>query len=204
MSPILGVNMSVEEYWARKRLKQAQAQEAAAVRDGNWDYWTVLPTCPPSTSIRFIGGRYVYPPSAGAYNYWGWGGTDNIYDLTNWNVTRTSYVFTNPYWYAAAILVRTWSSGDIRIYGPHPPGYGGGNMTEFETAGEAEASIDDWVSSAITEIGIPLCRIVFRNDGRTEPLYDASGTFLMALMPIDMNNRGRSYLWGHFRRTYKI
>ena len=131
------------------------------------------PSCPPDTQIHMNGGWYIACPSSGdGYTY---RQDDLSVDLSNRRNAYFEYEWTNPFWYVPAILVFAWTgSYDIRLYGSDVEDWWGGGFEEFETAREAEVALDTFVTSVIDELGLPLCRIVLRNDGRTGQVLENS------------------------------
>lgn len=189
------------------RLEKQQRQQAGAAQ--NWDAYqfTVSPTCPPSTSIHVRGGRMTWPPS------WGEGVSyylsDITLDLTDEDASADAqwpYTCQNAYWYVPIYVTIAWFAASARIedtgygeprfrfYGAEYYSFTGGGYAEYETSGEAEEAISgtnpDFIQDQLTEVGLPICRLILRNNGTTG--------LPSQFMPIDMVNRGRSYLWGKF------
>lgn len=172
------------------------------MKGDKWDYWRVRTSCPPDTQLHMNGGWYVAPASWGdGYTYWR---QDLTVDMTDLSLVNLTHEWVNAYWYVPTILVWTWyGSYTFRLYGTDVTSFTGYGYEEFETYTEAEAALDAFVTSSVDETGLPLCRLMLRNDGRTGQVLE-EGTQIAAIQAIDPVNRGRSYLWGRFRRTYTI
>jgi hypothetical protein len=187
-------NLPVVEKILRKERKRA-----AYVPSNDWYELRVAPSCPPDKQIHLRGGRIYL-----GYN-WGWAIYDDYEqraytvpdlsaDLSDVDSVAINITFTNADYYQFFFLqlqlpavVEEPAEGDWSFY-LH------GTLDEFETAGEAEEWLDsyDFQRSSPWDEGsegtcYPLCGVVLRNDGQV----GVSGAFL----PIDMVNRGRSYIW---------
>lgn len=188
------------------RLEREQAKLDVREDYHEAGYFTVRPTCPPSAGFYVQGGRIAMVPSWDGVTYYLRGG---LVDLETHQETYWDHVFTNAGWYLPLYvtvnwLYTAWDSGyvdvtdAVRFHGAEPgPGFGysGGGFVEFETAAEAEDAIDAkdpryLIQDHIVEEGIPIARIVLRNNGDTA----RPNQFL----PVEMANRGQSYLWGKF------
>ena len=178
------------------RVRRKQEIDEATVQTPIWDYCRVWPSCPPDTRIHVSAQRYVAPPS--------WGGGYTIYldadavDLTSYDsdlYPLYNYKFSNAYYYIGMFVAFNWTQ-DYQFYGANCTSWSGGGFVEYEKAYEAEASLDAFCCSGITELGFPICRLILRNNGTVNEY----GQF----MPIDAVNRGRSYIWGEVRKQYTI
>lgn len=190
------------------RIEKKQAQRAGAAQ--NWDAYqfTAGAICPPTTSIYVRGGRMVWPASwAEGVSYYL---SDETLDFTTPEASiayQWPYSFTNANWYLPVYVVIAWlgayttiedtgyGTPRFRLYGADYYSFYGGGFVEYETSGEAEDAIDgtnpDFYQDHICEVGLPICRVILRNNGTVGEPYQ--------FMPVDAVNRGRSYLWGQFR-----
>lgn len=191
-----------------RKLEKKQRQQAGSAQ--NWDAYqfTVSPIAPPSTSIYIRGGRMTWPASwnEGVSYYL----ADKTLDLANTDASvgpEWPYSCNNANWYVPIYVCISWyfaysyiedtgyGEQTYRLFGADYYGWAGGGFVEYETAAEAEAAIDgtnvDFIQDQMTETGLPICRLILRNDGTTG--------IPNRWMPIDAVNRGRSYLWGQFR-----
>lgn len=181
-----------------ERLRKAQEKEADRAEDPAWYNFRVAPSCPPDKRVHMRGGL-LWNPYPG--NYYAWQVpsatcdlTDpeqtfaNFYTQSNFDYNNTPHFqWTNLYYYKVFTLV-------LRLHDFDP-----GNITfvlsemeedwtlEYETAAEAEGAWPDtvgtWQQAWYTD-GYPLCGLILRNDGT-----------LTGFQPIDVVNRGRSYIW---------
>ena len=69
-------------------------------------------------------------------------------------------------------------------------------MEEFETAAEAEDACREIRGDAAFSYGVAAAGLVLRNNGNT----DSPNQY----MPVDMVNRGRSYLFGKKRYGWEL
>lgn len=187
-----------------RRLEKQQQRQAGTVRSADDYQFTVSPTCPPSTSITYHGGlawwtvAEIYPAGFHIPGY-----TVDLTDPDKVSVRVTpgyTYTFTNAYWYAPCVLglasdiwpppepPATWPTeppDDILfLYGDVGAPY----LAEFETAAEAEVACREIRADFAVPYGIIIAGLILRNNGNTvEPNQ---------YQPVDMMNRGRSYLFG--------
>jgi len=193
-----------------RRLEQGQQQRGGTVGTDAYAF-NLSPTCPPSTSIMFRGGLAWWP----AYSLYPGGFFIPSYevDLTDpdktsirhYTTVSYSYTFVNPYWYAPCLVVITQSQWpppevwptivpDFMIYlrGKSAAPY----FDEFETAAEAEIAVREIVGERVAYYGIVAGGLILRNNGNT--------TNSNQYMPIDVLNRGRSYLFGGKRYGWEL
>jgi len=180
-------------------LKRDIERASGYVRNSEWYELRVSPTCPPSKQVNMHGGRTFlsYNWADAAYDdfeYRAYTVPDLTADLSDPDSVFTAVTFTTAHYYQFFVLeLRTPSvveeptKNDWSFY-LH------GTGDEFEMAGEAEQSINAEVfrQSGVWDHGVdgcayPLCGVVLRNDG----YVGATGAFL----PIDVINRGGSYIW---------
>jgi len=193
------------------RLSQLERnRRRSAGTPDNWDAYqfTAFPTCPPTAALYIRGGRMVWPAS------WGEGVSyylsDATLDFTSEDASLDAqwpYSFTNANWYLPIYVTITWSGASatidadgygtprFRLYGADYYSYWGGGYTEYETSAEAEDAISgldtSFYQDHLVEVGLPICRVVLRNNGVTGQPYQ--------FLPVQKVNRGQSYLWGLFR-----
>ena len=187
-----------------RRLEKQQQQQAGTVQNADDYQFTVSPTCPPSTRLTVRGGFTWWTAAeinpAGFYipTY-----TVDIADPDKVSVSILpgyTYTFTNAYWYAPCVLglssdvwpppepPETWSSTPpdnmLFLYGDVGDPY----HAEFETAAEAEAACQEIRADFAVAYGIVIAGLILRNNGNTAEANQ--------YQPVDMVNRGRSYLFG--------
>ena len=177
------------------RLQKTKRKNAGFAPPTYDDILRVAPTCPPSQSVHVRGGR-IYA----GYN-WGAAAFDDyeeraytVPDLTADLTEAAAVSFVTAGYYQFFFLelklpavVEEPAAGDWSFY-LH------GTGDELATAGDAEQWMDSydfqhsspWDEGALG-LAYPLCGVVLRSDGRT----GVDGAFL----PVDVVNRGRSYLW---------
>jgi len=188
-----------------RTLERQQQQRAGTAQ--NWDAYqfTVSPTCPPSTSVFFRGGRYSFTAHSTGY-------LRNIHNSTFDFVEDTDdvyrywpYTCVNTDWYVPVYMGLCWygdydrytdgytDNPQFALFGADYRSWTGGGFVEYETTGEAEEAINgvnpSFYQDHIREATIPLCRLVLR--------ISAPGS--NQFMSIDAVNRGQGYLWGQFR-----
>lgn len=182
------------------RITQNRQRRAAAFAPPSYESTLrVIPTCPPGQSVRVFGGRIYAGYNWGAaafddYEQRAYTVPDLMADLADPDsvTVEVSFSIANRYQFfllelKLPAIVEEPAESDWSFY-LH------GTGDELATAGEAEQWLNsyDFQHSSPWDEGayglcFPLCGIVLRNDGRT----GLAGAFL----PIDMINRGRSYLW---------
>ena len=173
-----------------RRLEAQQARKAALEPDTiSWQL-QVTASCPPDKRVHIRSGIGVP-----AYQ---WGAVmqadfvpDQIGDFENSTETQMDLMFSNAGYYLPIVLCYY---GDWVCY----HSLGGGYLepvfdnvigAEVETAAEAEVQIDGFLNGVGQwyNYRVPLSGLVFKNDGRIDTQY--------AILPIDVVNRGRSYLY---------
>lgn len=181
-------------------IDRTQKRAAAFAPLGDEYQFRVAPSCPPSKRLHMRGGRNANSANRGwaAWNY----AQYRVYtvpdltaDLEDSDSVTPLPTFSTANWYQLSILCLRMpaeteepDANDWSFY-LHTDG------TEFETAAEAEAWINAdefllynlWDTGAAIGSTYALCGIVLRNDGN----IDSPG----AILPIDVVNRGRSYVW---------
>lgn len=189
-----------------QRLEVQQARQTGNVQNRDAYQFLARPTCPPSTSITFIGGQVWWPSSAlFPYCYYIPGYTVDLTDTTKVSIKigivspMYSYTFTNAYWYVPAMIVLAsyglsyheewpdeipdmsiWLTGTLVEVDPY--------MEEFETAGEAESRMGaNKQLDTSRQHGLVVASVILRNNGDTVSPN--------AWMEIDPVNRGRSYFF---------
>lgn len=191
-----------------RRLERIQAKRAIGTSQDGYAF-SLHPTCPPSTSLNIRGG-YAWQVVGYLIQY-GWYFPTYTVDLTDVDkvsvrggVAGYSYTFTNPYWYVPCAVVYsqemyppqppdTWpddiEDDSIYLYGvfigmPTPPPY----LYEVETAAEAEEIARRIQGDLAGGDGTVCGYVILKNNGNTDGPNQYE--------PIDMVNRGRSYLFG--------
>ena len=178
----------------RNRMQDIEKkQERMAGRAGD-DYpqsFTLSPTCPPSTSVHFTGGfRWEV---LGYLIERGWTMPGYTVDLSNPDDWYPWYTYTNAYWYSPCLFVVPKWTYPPEFPNPWPDDipnkpYLYGFMTgEYETAAEAEDACRGICMEELNR-GTNAGGIILRNNGNLITYEDQ-------FMPIDMVNRGRSYLF---------
>lgn len=196
-----------------RRVDKQQARQAGYVSNSDTYQFLISPTCPPSTSVHMRGGLCWWGSSA-IYGY-GWYVPTYTIDLTDSDKVSVrgghagyTYTFTNPYWYAPAIIVA--GTGDGGLYArdewptevPDEALYIRGTINvspyleEFETYAEAE---DRLGNSRQLELcmgyGVPTTSIILRNNGNILSPNQ--------YMEVDKINRGRSYLFRYCKQGWE-
>ena len=186
-------------------LKQNAERKVGFVEDESWYMFRVAPTCPPSRRLHMRGGRlvstYLYGSPVDEWEKRTWTVPNLTVDLADVTSASVDISFENPDYYQFFLL-------ELRMpLEPELPTasdwmfYLHGTWDEFATAGEAEA----WMSSLTFQqshpldhyyyrsradgdfYGFALCGLVLKNNG--EP---GGGC---PILPVDLVNRGRSYMW---------
>ena len=172
-----------------RRLEKQQAKEAALEYDDIWYQFQVAPSCPPDKRLHIRGGIALPGFQWGAIMNTGVT-PDHICDFENENDTQLPLSFANAGYYLPLILCYF---GDWLAYGIYEefaePVFDNVVGTEIETTTEAEAQIDAFLNGYTQwyNYRLPLYGVVLRNDGNAGVNY--------AILPIDLVNRGRSYLY---------
>ncbi len=181
------------------RLQREVNRAGAYVSGGDFYALRVAPFCPPDKRLHMRGGRTYL-----GYN-WGWAVFDDyeqrvytvpdlIADLADPASVTVDVTFSNAGYFQFFILELALPAV---VEEPETSDWGfylHGTGAEFATEADAEESINSttFQESEAWEHGAdgsayPLCGVVLQNDGQIE----VSGAFL----PIDVVNRGRSYIW---------
>jgi len=200
--------MPLESLQQRVNSLQTQANRYGGfVQDESWYQFRVSPTCPPSKELHMQGGRMyaTYNPTGADlddYEYRAWTVPSLTADLADVNSVTVDVTFEHAGYYQFFILelriplvVEQPSASDWWFY-LHTI------YNEFATAGEAEA----WSQSEAFQydpdedcawkhppypntafVAYPLCGLVLKNDGNP-----GGGC---PILPVDLVNRGRSYMW---------
>ena len=177
-----------------QRLELEQTRRAGSVENAYRGRFTLSPTCPPSTSVRFQGGLLWWP----MYALWSQGFYVPSYtvDLTDIYKMYGDFRFANAYWYiGATVLISQYNWPPPEPWPTTPPN----NILrwyitsdEYETASEAEEAA--WVLRAYVAgyYGHIAGTLVLKNNGNTEDY----GQF----EAVDPLNRGRSYIFDSRKR----
>lgn len=178
---------------AQRRLARVRYQQevrSAYINTWQWYHFRVAPTCPPSTSILIRPG-IILP----AYRY----GLvqDQTYidtqtcDFTDTTSTGLACSFTAANYHLGIILCyrSAWLFDQTVTQAFTTIGDG----VEYASHADAEDSLETYLRGGadwLYEL-FPLAAMVLRNNG----IVGADG----AILPIDMVQRGRSYLWRDVR-----
>ena len=184
------------------RLRKTTDRQSAFVPQESWNQFRVSPTCPPSTRLYVRRGRIYagYNPTRADIDDWefhAWTVPSLSADVADPDSVTIDVTFTTANYYQFFFLelrvpavIEEPNESDWSFY-LH------GTGDEFGAAPEAELWLDsyDFQRSSpwdhgdidVDTVAYPLCGLVLRNDGRT----GVSG----AILPIDLVNRGRSYIW---------
>lgn len=174
-------------------LERGNARQAVSVEEPQSMHFQVAVSCPPSTVLHIRGGN-VWESSywvGVGYGYYIAADTADFSDADT--IEGYSGNFTNADYYIGVVFGRGFYGEDWFCVG---------GDTEFATAAEAEADIEDdallnapWRGYDLNG-GLPLVGLVLRNDGRT----GVDG----AVLPIDRVNRSRSYYWKDLRPRHYV
>jgi len=184
------------------RLRKTTDRQSAFVPQESWNQFRVSPTCPPSTRLYVRRGRIYagYNPTRADIDDWefhAWTVPSLSADVADPDSVTIDVTFTTANYYQFFFLelrvpavIEEPNESDWSFY-LH------GTEDEFKTTTEAEMwthtddflnhNYLDWDSSMRIGSTYQLCGVILRNDGRT----GIAGAFL----PIDVINRGRSYVW---------
>lgn len=173
------------------RLKKQDAQRAASAPSDRWYEFRAIPSCPPGKQIHIRGGI------ASTSGRWGWIINDDfipdwICDFENEDETQLPLNFSNAGYYLGLILCYYGDWVGYRTVQPptyEEPVFDCVVGTEVETATEAEAQVDAFLNGYTQwyYYRMPIWGVVLRNNGQVGVPY--------AIMPVDMVNRGRSYIY---------
>ena len=171
-----------------RRLRQLEKDERAragyAPGGDRWYQFTVAPSCPPNRQLHIRGGNAI--PSIRWRDFMEQDYIpDTVCDFENATETQMDLVFTNAGYFLPILLCYY---GDYLLDGRDPI-FDNVIGTEVATAAQAEAQIDGWLNGVEQwyYYRLPLSGVVLRNNGYTGVAF--------AIEPIDMVNRGRSYLY---------
>jgi len=193
--------MTVQALRYTRKLLKTQQQIATFAPPGDRYHFTVAPSCPPDKRLHVRGGR----------NACSWNRGDASWDYAQYRIytvpdltadlSDSSSVLYVPEFVVVDYYRAYWLCLRLPVTEEEPTAsdwtfYLHGTDDEFETAGEAERWMNttdflnynylDWDSSYLIGSTYQLCGVVLRGDG-----IGGVGAF----MPIDLVNRGRSYIW---------
>ena len=183
---------------------------AAAFAEHEWlSALRVAPTCPPSQLVHVRGGRTYLGGNFSkavldAFEERAYTIPDLTADLADPASVTVTVEFSTVNYYQFFLLEITTPAEAELPEASDWSFYLHGTGDEFATGGEAEQWLhsedfqysEPWDHYADGIMGYPLCGVVLRNDGQV----DVSGAFL----PIDVVNRGRSYLWPRDMRPLQL
>jgi len=181
------------------RLVRQQRKQSAFVPGADWYTLRVSPSCPPDKNLHVRGGRTYLGTNTGwvlydDYEERAYTVPDLTANLADPDSVTATITFVNASYYQFFFL-------ELRlpaiVEGPAESDwsfYLHGTGDEFATASAAEEWMDSYDfqhSSPWYHAGdgsaYPLCGLVLRNDGQV----GVDG----AILPVDLVNRGRSYIW---------
>jgi len=156
-----------------------------------WYQFKVAPSCPPDKRLHIRSG-FPVPSIRWSDIIDDYLIPDTICDFGNVDETDMDLVFTNANYYLPLLLCYygTWLTDTTT-----EPIFDNVIGTEVETLAEAEAQIDGFLNGVEQwyYYRLPLWGVVLKNDGNVDISY--------AIEPIDMVNRGRSYLYRDARSS---
>lgn len=182
-----------------ERLIQRQARAAAFEPNSRWYNLMVAPPCPPDKRLYIRNG--IVSPSA----QWGFIMQDDFIpdtacDFENQGETQMALNFTNAGYYLGLILCYygDWAANQSLGAAYAEPIFDNVIGTEVATAAEAEAEVDAFLNGDTQwyNYRVPLWGIVLKNDGVTGVDY--------SILPVDIVNRGRSYMYRDARARHNI
>ena len=182
-----------------RKLENKQAREQAFVPDDKWYNLLIAPSCPPDKRLHIR--RGIVSPGG----RWGFNMQDDyipnwICDFENETETQMALSFTNANYYLGIILCYygEWAAYRTLGGGYSDPVFDNVIGTEVAMAAEAEAQLDAYLNGTDQwyYYRVPLWGVVLRNDGQVGVNY--------AILPVDIVNRGRSYLYRDARAKYSI
>lgn len=163
-------------------------RRAGNVEVPRWYEFNVSPSCPPDKRLHIRGGY-----AAESFNF---DGTVQqsytptvICDFENKDETDMNLVFDNANYYLPIILCYYGDWIAYRTMGSTLPIFDNVVGDEVETAAAAEEQIDRWMNGYTdwAYYRFPLWGVVLKNDGVVGVTY--------SILPIDLINRGRSYMY---------
>jgi len=181
------------------RLQKANARKAAFEPGDMWCQFKVAPSCPPDKRLHIRGGTPTPEGRIGGFALNDFI-PDWVCDFENEPETQMDLSFTNSGYYLPMILCYYWDWVLNRSLGGvyAEPVFDNVIGTEVATTQEAEAQIDAFLNGYTQwyYYRMPLSGVILQNDGRTGVDY--------AILPVDMINRGRSYLYRDARAKCAI
>lgn len=170
-------------------LRQQAGRRAGYEQDRTWDQFRVSTSSPPDKRLHMRGGLLY--ASGESYSYaFGYRGVQiqpQVIDLTNAVQVGRAIAFATAHRYQGYGVVIAFT--ETETIDPVSPAFTlVGSGVEYATAAEAEEALEAWLyADQVYWWGFPLCGIILRNDGTV-----GGGC---PILPVDMVNRGRSYLW---------
>lgn len=181
------------------RLQKANARKAAFEPGDMWCQFKVAPSCPPDKRLHIRGGVATPEGRVGATSRNDFI-PDWVCDLENVDETQMTLNFTNAGYYLPFILCYYWEWILYRTLGATyaEPVFDNVIGVEVATTQEAEAQIDAFLNGYTQwyYYRMPIWAVILQNDGTTGVDY--------AILPVDMINRGRSYLYRDARAKCAI
>jgi len=182
-----------------RRLDQQEQARAVFEPNAVWSDFKIAPSCPPDKRLHIRGGIANPELRIGATSQCdfipSW-----VCDFENEPETQMDLDFTNAGYYLPLILCYYWEWILYRTLGAAyaEPVFDNVIGTEVATAAEAEMQIDAFLNGYTDwyYYRMPLWSVVLQNDGQVGINY--------AISPIDLINRGRSYLYRDARARWAI
>ena len=181
------------------KLQKQNERRSGFVERESWNMFRVAPSCPPSKLVHARGGRlyatYIYGAAFDPWEYRAWTVPSLTADLGDMGSVTNDVVFTNANYYQFFLLelrlpleAEEPTESDWAFY-IH------GTGDEFATSAEAEAWLNSedfqlsepWDHRSEDIFAYPLCGLVLKNDGNV-----GGGC---QILPVDLVNRDRSYIW---------
>ena len=171
------------------RAVRQQEQQATNVIDPAWYQFKVAPSCPPDKRIHMRGGLIYHDFSAWGINDtygYAWQVPSQTINLADNNQVTATIQYDNAGYYLGFVLIMTMPIEDLEDVQFQLRSLN----VESATAAEAEVQLQsDLYTYDVNPwyYGYPLCGLILRNDGTT-----GAGCHIL---PVDLMNRGRSYIW---------
>lgn len=175
---------------AIRKLKSVQDKNAALSPDWIQYEFSMRPSCPPDKRVHIAGGvaRPAFQWPIIMLDDFLPAHTCDFEDETD---TQLALSFINANWYLPVLLCYFGDWVAFRTFSDAYDSVAFDNVvgTEVATAAEAEQQIDGFLNGVGQwyNYRLPLGGVILKNNGQTEVNY--------AILPVDLVNRGRSYLY---------
>jgi hypothetical protein len=165
-----------------------QEQQASNVIDPAWYQFKVAPSCPPDKQIHMRGGLIYHDFAAGINDTYGyaWQVPSQTIDLEDTARVTSTIEYTQASYYLGFVVIMTMPIEDLDDVQFQLRSLNAESATAAEAEEQLRADlytydVNPWY------YGYPLCGLILRNDGTL-----GAGCHIL---PIDLVNRGRSYIW---------